>query len=338
MNKTINISQALELRDAVFVDTRTPKEFLEDHIPGAINIPIFNNEERAIVGTLYKNNRVKAYQEGFEIYNKKILSFIKSFEQIDKKKRIIVYCWRGGMRSKTIVELLTSLGKDTYQLVDGYKAYRKYVRESLENYKPSFKLIVIQGMAGSGKTDLIRRLKPSIDLEGLAKHRSSVFGAIGLKPVSQKMFETNFLKRIKELEDEKVIFVEGEAKKVGNINLPKKFFEHLQRSTTILIKTSLENRSKRIVRDYFSHNEDEQIKKIITGFKDYLSKKVVDELTHFVDEKEYEAVAKVLLRDYYDKQYSFAFKNQEFASEVNAESTESATRELIKLKKACLIE
>ena len=333
MIKTITVDLALQLKEEhIFVDTRTPKEFEIDNIPGSINIPIFSNEERVIVGTLYNSDKIKAYQEGFQIYNKKILDLIEEFKKIDKNKKIIIYCWRGGMRSKTMTELISNLGLDVVQLTDGYKEFRKFIREELQKYKPPFKLIVLQGLAGCGKTDLIKGLTPSIDLEGLAKHRSSVFGALGLEPVSQKMFESRLFEKLQELKNEKIVFIEGEAKKVGDVFVPNNLFEQMQKSQTINITCSIEERSKRIVKDYFTHNEDEKIKEIIIKLKVFLSNKHVEELNQLVDEKEYLKVAQILLEDHYDPQYNHALKNQVFSSEVKSDNIVEAIKDLNKLK------
>ncbi len=238
------------------------------------------------------------------------------------------------MRSKTIASLVSKDRDKTFQLIDGYKKFREFIRDALKDYIPPFKLIVLQGFAGCGKTDLIKSLSPSIDLEGFAKHRSSLFGALGLKPVSQKMFESRLWFRLQELKDEKVVFIEGEAKKIGNLFVPDKLFQSMSDSPTILIYSSLESRSKRIVRDYFTHNEDNQIKEIISKLKEHLSSRVVDELHLFVDNKKYEEVATVLLRDYYDHQYAYALqKTKYYYSEVCTDDLDSAVSELNLIKK-----
>ncbi|MSR86470.1 tRNA 2-selenouridine(34) synthase MnmH, partial [Candidatus Woesearchaeota archaeon] len=200
-------------REYVFVDVRSPKEFIEDHIPGAINIPLFSNEERAIVGTLYKQvGKDVAIDKGLEIVGHKLPEMIQEYQTL-KEKRIIVYCWRGGMRSGSVVGLLQSLKFDVVQLENGYKDYRRFVREQLDRvHIPS--LVILYGLTGSGKTEILGKIKNSIDLEGLAQHRGSIFGDIGLTQRSQKMFESLLLKRLIELQQEKVVFIEGESRRI----------------------------------------------------------------------------------------------------------------------------
>ncbi|MFH1589843.1 MAG: tRNA 2-selenouridine(34) synthase MnmH [archaeon] len=330
MVKVISIEKAIKL-NPVFIDTRSPKEFEEDNIPESINSPIFTNEERKEIGILYKKNKEQAFDKGFAIYKSKVNDFINEYKEINKKKTIIVYCWRGGIRSKTITELIESLGYEVFQLKGGYKSFRAYIRNQLEQ-SPPFKLIVLQGLAGCGKTDLIKKLKPSIDLEGLAKHRSSVFGAIGLKPTTQKMFESRLWEQLNKLKKEKTVFIEGEAKKIGNIYVPNKLFKAMQESKTILITCSIKNRAKRIVRDYFTHGEDKKIKEIISSLKVQLSSKVVEELTEKVDKKDYLYIAEYLLLNYYDDKYNHANQDIKYHKEVNNDDVNKAVKELMNLR------
>ena len=330
MVTTITIQDALRLNlaDVIFVDTRSPKEFAADHLPHAINIPLFSDQERAMVGLTYKQNRVEAYQKGFEIYNQKVVNFIAQFKKLDSKKKLIIYCWRGGMRSKTIAQLVSEIRKNVFQLIGGYKKFREVVREELYAYIPPFKLIVLQSLAGCGKTDIIKKISPSIDLEGFAQHRSSLFGGIGLHPVNQKSFENSLWQRLGELKNESVVFIEGEAKKIGNLFVPENLFAAMQDSPTVHLYASIKNRAKRIVRDYFTHGEDKKIKEIITSLKVFLSAKVVEELVVFVDEKKYEEVATILLEVYYDKQYSHALKDKKYVAEICSDDISLAVKEL----------
>ncbi len=332
MVKKLTAKEALEMKDAVFIDTRSPKEFAEDNIPHSISSPIFTNEERKVIGTLYRKDQDQAYDLGLGIYQTKVEDFIKKYKEFDSSKPIIVYCWRGGLRSETITKLIESLGHEVYQLEGGYKAFREIIRDELKEYRPPFKLMVLQGLAGCGKTDLIKKIKPSIDLEGLAAHRSSLFGALGLKPQTQKMFESRLWEQLQELKNEKIVFIEGEAKKIGNICVPKYLFEAMEKADTINIQTSLQNRVKRIVRDYFTHEEDAQIKEIIIKLKVQLSNKAVEELCAFVDAKNYEPVAEHLLVNYYDERYDHANKDLKYAGEINNDSVDLAVKEFEKLK------
>ena len=331
MNK-ISAEEALKLKNAVIIDTRSPREYEKDRIPGSVNIPILDNEERKVVGIMYKENPDKATKKGYEYYNKKLPNMLEQFKKLDKKKKIIIYCWRGGMRSQTIVKLVSELGLDALLLEGGYRAYRQYVREQLENYTPSFTFIVLYGLAGSGKTELIKKLKPSIDLEGLAQHRSSNFGAIGLNPREQKLFESLLFVRLKELENEKFVFVEGESHKVGRVFIPNAIFSAMKKGIGVRVNCSIENRAKQIVKDYFTHGEEDKIREIIVYLKPHLTSKVVERLLKLMDEKNYEEVSKILLQDYYDSKYEHYIAQANCSYTVCNDSMIDCIKELNKIK------
>ncbi|MBT4716892.1 tRNA 2-selenouridine(34) synthase MnmH, partial [Candidatus Woesearchaeota archaeon] len=246
----------------------------------------------------------------------------------------VVYCWRGGLRSKTISELTEKLGYEVNQLEGGYKSYRAYMRKWYENYKLPFKFIMLQGLAGCGKTDLLKALHkkgiPIIDLEGLARHRSSLFGAIGLEPREQKAFETELYTKINELSNEKLVFIEGEAHKVGKIFVPNLIFSEMEKSVKIRINCSIENRSERIVKDYFSHGEDEKIKEIIKTLKKYFSNKNYQEMLKCLGEKNYYEVSRILLENYYDPRYGRIVDELKYDRTIDNDDFENCVGELVK--------
>jgi len=330
----ISVEDALEFDDKIVIDTRSPVEFEKDRIPCAINIPILDNEERKIVGTLYKDNPDAAIKKGYEYYNEKLPRMVEEFKKLDLNKKIIIYCWRGGMRSQTITKLVSDLGFNAFLLEEGYRAYRRYVLSQLENYKPPFTFIVLYGLAGSGKTELIKQLAPSIDLEGLAQHRSSNFGAIGLNPREQKLFESLLFEKLEKLKKEKFVFIEGESHKVGRVFIPNSIFSAMKKGLAVRVNCSIANRAKQIVKDYFTHGEEEQIKKIIVYLKPHLTKKVVEELLKLMDEKNYEEVSKILLQNYYDSKYEHQIGQAECKYSVNADSIPECIKEINQIKDA----
>lgn len=329
MVETISAEEAMNNKDVIFIDTRSPKEFNLDHIPNAVNMPILDDLERHEVGKLYKQNQQKAFDLGFGFYKEKLDDFKKTVESFDKLKKLVVYCWRGGMRSKAVVEFIETLDVDVYQMIGGYKSYRAYMRDYLYNYKPKFKFIMLCGLAGCGKTDLIKAVAPSLDLEGLAQHRSSLFGGVGLTPRTQKKFESLLFQRLKEIENEKFVFVEGESHKVGPVYIPKPLFEAMKQGVLVKVDSSIERRVERIVRDYFTHDEDDKIKEIIKSLKVQLSNEVVDELLALMGEKDYSAVSKILLEDYYDSRYNHFIEKLKFELEVDVDDFENAVKKLL---------
>lgn len=319
--RTIKVEKALGT-DYFFIDVRTSKEFEESTIPGAINIPLFSNEERVIVGKLYtKVGQQEAIEKGYEFVQKRIPKLLEKIRK-HKNKKLVVFCWRGGMRSKSLAMLLESLGFDIRQLEGGYKAYRKYVMEKLENYKIKVKLIVLYGLTGSGKTKMLKQFMNALDLEGLAQHRSSLFGDIGLKPRSQKMFESLLLKRLEELNNEKYIITEGESRKIGNVIIPEAIFKGMQKGIKVKVEASMEYRIKNLVECY-SNKEDKKIKEKIMMLSNRIGKKKTERILELFDDKKFEEVARMLLEEYYDPLYAHTINKQEYALIIKPEETKA---------------
>ncbi len=326
---TITISQALTSNSTI-IDTRTPKEFAHDHIPGAINIPIFSNEERAIVGTLYKQvSKEEAIDTGIEIFAKKLPDFMKEIKKY-RNEKLIINCWRGGMRSRAVTALLSSLGYDVTQLQGGYKAFREHVRERVYNYDFTPNLIVLWGLTCTGKTRLLEKFQNSIDLEGLAQHRSSLYGAVGLVPRSQKMFETLLLQRLDELNKEKVVFIEGESRRIGDIMIPEKLWKKIRKGKNVLITRDLDNRANLAVNEYFATTKNvTEIRKITESLWKVISKENKEKVIACIDNKNFHDAAKILLEFYYDPLYSHTLKQITFDKEISSNDESMAISSLI---------
>ncbi|MBU0470345.1 MAG: tRNA 2-selenouridine(34) synthase MnmH [Nanoarchaeota archaeon] len=330
MVEQITIKEAFKLKEVLFIDARTPKEFEEDHILEAVNVPLLSDEERHEIGIIYKQkSREEAIEKGLQYFPSKIPSIYNAVKE-HKDKTIIVYCARGGMRSKIIASLLESLGYKVLQLEGGYKLFRHYILEELNNFKLKPKIVCLYGLTCTGKTDLLKKLPSALDLEELAQHRGSLFGAVGLKPRSQKKFENLLLKRLKELNSEKVIFTEGESRKIGNVEIPPFLFKAMKKGRNILITRSLEKRIAEAVREYFATPEmAEEIKKITPTLRDIISKKKKEEIVRLIEEKKFEDATKILLEEYYDLLYVHTLNKQNFSFEVNNDDLEKAAKEIV---------
>lgn len=329
MVKQIKIEDAFKLKNTLFLDTRTPKEYQEDHIKNAINVPILSNEERHEIGIIYKQiSREKAIDRGMELFPSKIPS-IMNIVKGHKDKNIIVYCARGGMRSKIIASLLESIDYNVYQVEGGYKLFRQYMLEQIKNMQVKPELGVLYGLTCSGKTKLLNKFPNSIDLEGMAQHRSSLYGAVGLTPNSQKKFENLLLQKLEELQDEKFIFVEGESRRIGNVIIPEFFWKAMKQGTAVLVKRDLNLRVKEMIDEYFTSEENiNQIKKITPTLKRVISKKNKQLVTEALDKGNYQTVGEILLTKYYDPLYSHTINKQNFSFEVCSDDIGEAVREL----------
>lgn len=324
--KQITIEKALKLDDIIIVDTRSPAEFETDHILNAINIPIFDNLERKEIGTLYKADQDEAFNLGMDYYSKKLPDLTKTVKKLERKT-VVVYCWRGGTRSKAMTQLFDLLNFDVYQLEGGYKGYRNHVIDSLA--KTQTKFVVLWGNTGAAKTKLLEKISNKIDLEGLAQHRGSLFGGVGLKRQSQKFFETLLFFELKQLPN--TIFVEGESRKIGNLEVPQQVYKQIQKGINVHIKCKLEARVNNIVIEYFQPQYLEEIKNIIPHLKERMGKQAVEQMLKWMDEKNYSEITKMLLVDYYDPLYKHTLNEKNYTHTVNSEDQEACVKELIKL-------
>jgi tRNA 2-selenouridine synthase len=330
MPEKISVNKAMDLKDSVFIDVRSPSEFEQDHILGAVNLPILTDDERHEVGIIYKQvSQQKAIEKGYEYYEKKIPS-IKEFVEKLKDKTLVVYCWRGGMRSEVITTLFESLGFKTFQLKGGYKAYRASLVEELNSFQLKPKLIVLHGLTCSGKTALLQKLPNSIDLEGLAQHRGSLYGAIGLKPRSQKMFDNLLLEKLKELNSKEFIFIEGESRRIGNLMIPESLWKSMGKGVNVYVERDLLIRVKETVKEYFSNQEMiTEIKKVSQNLWKVISKKKKEELLSALESKEYEKAAEILLVNYYDPLYEHSLKKKSYSFTVSCDNVDDCVKELL---------
>jgi len=325
MVEQISVKEALDL-DCVFVDVRAPVEFEKDHILDAVNIPLLSDEERAIVGTLYKESPGNAYAKGFEFVMpkaKEIHDKLMSFS-----KPVVVYCWRGGLRSKSVVSLVSR--DDVYQLKGGYKKYREWVRNSLEDYNLKQKVVVLHGYSCVDKTKILNQLPNSVDLEGLAQHRGSVFGAMGLKPNTQKMFESLLLRSLLELRHERFIVVEGESRKIGDLHVPSFLYGAMCKGVNVLIKDSIENRMKVFLDEYKILDKPDEFVRILRTLNRKMSKKYITEIEDLIAKKEYVEAAKILFEKYYDPLYDYSMNKLDYALVVESSYLEKI-KEFLKL-------
>lgn len=313
MENMITIAEALDLPNPLFIDLRSPVEYEEAHIPGAINIPIFEDEERALIGTIYKEKSPEqAVDEGFSLVAPKLPEIQQRIKKLSKEYNVVLYCWRGGMRSQSISQVLALLGNTHYRLIDGYKSFRQYVLDFFNEPFPQ-KIIVLHGLTGVGKTELLDKLKseglPAIDLEGLAQNRGSVFGHVGMgKAPSQKQFEGWLFLLCHRFRNQPCLMVECESKRVGNIILPANFFAAMQMGRRILIYDSMENRIKRLIATYtLEENPDNlpRLAKAIERLRQRLGHTKVNHLLQALEERDYLTVVEQLLVDYYDPLYRY---------------------------------
>ena len=313
MNNYINIEEFLKKAESIPVaDVRSPSEFFKGHIPGAVNIPLFNDEERAIVGTKYiQVNKDTAIKAALDITGPKLTQYIKQAENITKDKKLLIHCWRGGQRSSGMSWLLNTAGFEVLILTGGYKSYRRYIKQE---FTRDIKLIILGGLTGSGKTEILHSIaklgQQVIDLEQLAKHKGSAFGAFGQKkqPTTEQ-FENNLYDKWKNLNYTRPLWLEDESKSIGSVWIPDELYSRIRNSQVIIIEIENHQRIKRLVEEYSIYekklleNAVLKIRKRIGGLN---TKKAIESL----ENNDYSVVAEIVLQ-YYDKTYQYGLSKRD---------------------------
>jgi len=308
----ITIEELLQLRDRkpmTLVDVRSPSEFADSTIPGSCNIPLFTDAERAEVGTLYKQVSVDAAKEkGLEIVSAKLPAFIKEFQKIPGDKA--VFCWRGGMRSKTTATLLSLMGIRAYRLAGGVRAYRKWVVDTLEHFQFRPRAIVINGYTGTGKTVILRELKaqgyPVLDLEGLAGHRGSIFGHIGLYSRNQKTFDALLLEELLSLNDSPYFLMEGESKRIGKVVMPEFLVQKKEQGKQLFIDLPIGERVRLLVEDYRPEQHKQDCLDAFQKIKKRMHTPIAAEIEAHLQDGRFPEAVRLLLIHYYDPRYQHA--------------------------------
>ena len=293
------------------IDARSEGEFDEDHLPGAINWPTLNNDERREIGTLYKQvNAFEAKKRGAAIAARNIAGHIDR-EVIDKPKdwKPLAYCWRGGKRSGSLSLILSEIGFRVTLLEGGYKAFRAAVVADIPRWASSLQFRVICGTTGSGKTRLLQALGAQgaqvVDLEALANHRSSVLGAIpGLPQPTQKRFDTLVWDALRHLDPARPVFIESESKKVGNVAVPVSLIEAMRQSPCLNLVLPDAERVALLMEDYdFFVQDAEHFCNRLQVLAEFRGKAVVDGWTSLVRSGQIEPVVQELLTQHYDPVY-----------------------------------
>ncbi len=254
MIKVLEIEDFLKLGDAVpLLDARSESEFIQGHLPGSLNQPILNNEHRKIIGTLYKQSgKEAAVMKGFQLVGPLFYPIFKSIRKQAIEKKLAVYCWRGGMRSNILAWMMHLADYEVYLLKGGYKAWRGLVHASFE--KP-FCFTVLSGKTGVGKTAVLKELEAAgeqvLDLEGLANHRGSAFGHLGMPPQpSVEHFENLIGEQLLRFDVDKPVWIENESRFVGKVRVPDILYQQILQKPLISIEMDLSTRKERIWAEY----------------------------------------------------------------------------------------
>jgi tRNA 2-selenouridine synthase len=296
--------------DAV-IDVRSPAEFALDHIPGAINLPVLNNEERIEIGTLYKQvSPFAAKKLGAAFVSRNIAHHLEnSLIDFPREWRPLIYCWRGGERSGAFTHILNRIGWKAMQLENGYQGFRRIVIDGLDQAAKEFSFQVIAGMTGSGKTRILQEIgalgEQILDLEALAIHRGSVLGnEPNIEQPSQKGFETNLWNAFNSLDPAKIVFVESESKKVGGLHIPDALMERIRNGQCIELRSSTMTRVSWLLREYqhFLLNP-ESFKEKLSLLTSRYGKVQIEKWHESIDRRDFGTLVEELLVMHYDPSY-----------------------------------
>ncbi len=336
----IEVPEALSRNDLIFIDVRSPAEFARESIPEAINIPLFPDDQHRRLGIIYNTEgQMAARREGFKFISPRLPEIVENICDAAGVKIPLLYCWRGGMRSLTLFWILDMLKIPVLRLKGGYRAYRKHVYQALCGYQIKPPLVVLNGLTGVGKTAIINQLLlqgyPAIDLEGLAHHRGSVFGAVGFSGQrSQKDFESLLLIELNKYREFPYLVLEGEGSRIGPLHLPRFLTRAMMEGIHVLVNAPLDLRAERILQEYLypgiSVKYLNQIEQGLTSLEHRLGKIKTARLLSLFHEGNYLPVVREICTGYYDRLYKDAKpEHRKFAAVLESSQIIQATAQLI---------
>lgn len=313
------MKEAVEIRDIwkeitewQFVDVRSPGEFTAGHIPGAINIPLFTDEERAVVGTLYKQTSPEAAMKaGLKIAGEKMPRYLEAAKSLKRDKNLVIHCWRGGKRSEAMHWLFNFSGIKAFRLTGGYKSYRNLIQSYFEDN--SFDFRILGGYTGSGKTEILKEMAKQghqvIDLEKIAHHKGSAFGSIGeeIQPTNEQ-FENNLFNAFSSLDISKPVWLENESRNIGKVYLPEPLWLKMRNSKLYNIEVDREARLQRAIQYYSTPAEIEELRSSFSKIKKRLGGLEYQNAMQALDRNDLREAASIALK-YYDKSYTFQLQN-----------------------------
>jgi tRNA 2-selenouridine synthase len=304
--------------DAI-IDVRSPAEFAEDHVPGAVSLPVLSDAERAEVGTTYEqDSRFRARRIGAALIARNVARHLETaLADKDGAFRPLVYCWRGGQRSHAMATILAEVGWRTAVLAGGYRTYRRFVNRRLYDEAPALRLVLIEGRTGAGKSEVLRRLASrgvqALDLEALAEHRGSVFGASPGRPQpSQKMFESRLVATLDDLDPERPIACEAEASKIGDLMTPPAVWKAMAEAPRLALAAPAEARARYLAVAYAHLADDPAAFEAAVGrLPVWPGRERVTAWRAMLERGELEALALELIERHYDPAYDRAARKDQ---------------------------
>lgn len=297
----------------VLFDVRSESEFSNGHIPGAFSLPLFSDEERAEVGTLYKKKgKLSAYLRGLDFASGKMRALTETVLELGRSKPILLYCWRGGMRSGSVAWLLEGAGIKVHVLQKGYKEFRRFILEQIAQKRT---LKILGGKTGSGKTQILQELKEfqkeqTVNLEQLANHKGSAFGGLGQEEQpTQEHFENLLGIRLFETSAEKAVWMEDESRLIGKLIIPEPLWSQMRNSPVYVVDVEIDKRIQRLVEEYGMFTQT-QLKSMIIKISNRLGGQRLKDALQALEQGDLQTTARICL-EYYDKSYAFGLSKRD---------------------------
>lgn len=332
MVSEINVGECLCDKDGhVLLDVRSPAEYHQGHIPGAVSFPLFSDEERAQVGTLYKHaSPDAAMQRGLEIVGPRMPEMIDRARAISAGRQITVHCWRGGKRSASVAWLLDFGGLEATVLSGGYKAYRSFVHRWFESIPLHF--ITVGGKTGSNKTGILRALREMgeqvLDLEYIASHKGSAFGAIGEKPQpSTEQYENQLFEELRKMDFTRRIWTEDESRTIGRVYIPEALWTRIKSAPMIQLDVPMKLRVANLVHQYADKTDPDLLISSFERIRKRLGGQHADAAIKALQEGDFHTAAAIALT-YYDKTYHYGLRHSKSQMIETVAVTESNVEDL----------
>ena len=339
MPNPIPLSEFLTVPGPI-LDVRSPGEFQQAHIPGAIAFPLFSDDERAAVGTCYKRKgREQAIELGFEIIGPKCATLVRQAKRLATAGQVRVHCWRGGLRSETIAWALRIAGLEVAVLGGGYKAFRRWCLQQLELPRP---VVLLGGMTGSGKTPILHELaergEQIVDLEGLANHRGSSYGALGLPDQpSTEQFENKLALEWLAIDPQRRVWLEAESRNVGCCRIPDSIFQQMETAPVLRVRRSRQERIQTIA-DIYGSSDLEGLVAATERLRKRLGNERTNKAKNYIAYGEMEKAIELVL-PYYDKTYSYDLERRQTPSvDVDIEGKTPGESSVLLIEQVALLE
>ena len=294
------------------IDVRSPSEFLDDHLPSAINLPVLDDMQRESIGTIYsQSNPFEAKRAGAALVAQNIALYLQTeLAEKDRNWRPLIYCWRGGHRSGAMAKIFSDIGWHTKVIEGGYKAYRKTVLDGLNHLPLQFQLIVLSGATGTAKTHILRAAAAMgaqvLDLEKLADHRGSLLGSEpGISQPAQRLFESRILASFNSFDAARPVYIEAESNKIGQVHIPSTLWASMRKALRVTITAPLTARVAFLQRDYrhIIENND-NLMKVLSGLRRRYSKEIFESWQTNITNKNWDGFVTDILKTHYDPSYA----------------------------------